>query len=180
MLKLQWRPCHFEATSSHFTLPFSLQTPGNLYRPDTFSDDTSLKSFLLHQYQTLALHFCMTFLQRQRFYYLSLTQLGSFIPVHCTYADIFRYIPLFPPCTGNLWKQQVNEFWKTPSWQFTSYSRKTFITIISIIKYYAANAVQNGLFVGRLVEAPVPGGTFPRSCLGLWSDPSSTFLVEKK
>jgi len=29
-------------------------------------------------------------------------------------------------------------------------------------------------------EAPVPGGTFPRSCLGLWSDPSRTFLAEKK
>lgn len=143
---------------------------------DTFSDDTSLKSCLLHQCQTSALLFHVILFQRQGFYYLSLNQLASFIPVCCSAADIF----LFSPCTGNLGKQQVNEFWKTPSWQVTSYSRKIFITIISIIKYYTANAIQKSCLLGAWFEVPFPGGTFPRSCLGLWSDPSSTLLAEKK
>lgn len=69
----------------------------------------------------------------------------------CRYFQIFFFFfSLCSPCTGNLGNQQVNEFWKTPSWQVTIYSRKIFITVI-IIKHYAANAVQNGLFVGCLV-----------------------------
>jgi len=140
---------------------------------DTFSDDSSLKSFLLHQYQTSALLFCMTFFQRQGFYYLNLTQLTRFILVCCTSADIFRYTSLSSPCTGSLGKQQVNEFRKTPSWQVTSYSRKTFITIISIIKYYTANAVQNGLLVGCLVWSSCPwrhvSKKLPRSVV--WPQP---------
>lgn len=98
----------------------------------------------------------MTFFQRQGFYYINLTLLVSFLPVHCISTDSFRYTTLFPPCIGNLGKQQVNELWKTHSWQVISWSRKKFITIISIIKYYTANAIQKGLFVGHLVWNSCP------------------------
>lgn len=104
MMKLQWRPCHTWDLLSLTSLCHSgYELQGICIWPDTFSDGTSLKSFLLHQHQTSVLLFCMTFFQRQGFYYLNLTQLASFMPVHCIYADIFRYTSLsFPPAQAIL------------------------------------------------------------------------------
>lgn len=136
---------------SHFTLPFRLQTPGNLY----------VTRHLLRRYQSqefpptsvpdISSALSHDVFPETRVLLFKLNLQALFLST--AFMQIYF---LLSPCTGNLGKQQVNEFWKTPSWQVTSYSRKTFITIISIIKYYAANAIQKELFVGRLVWSSCP------------------------
>lgn len=68
MMKLQWRPCQVQGLSLTSLCHSGYKLQGICIWPDTFSDDTSLKSFLLHQCQTSALLFHIMFFQRQGFY----------------------------------------------------------------------------------------------------------------
>lgn len=145
--------------------------------PDTFSDDTSLKSFLLHQCQTSALLFHMMFLQRQEFYYLNLPQLASFIPVRCIYADI---VLSFPPAQAILANSKSMNFGKHPAGKSPVIQGRLLLLLLVLLSTTLQMLSRRSGLLGIWFEVLAPGGTFPRSCLGLWSDPSGTFLAEKK
>lgn len=145
--------------------------------PDTFSDDTSLKSFLLHQCQTSALLFHMMFFQRQGFYYLNLTQLACFIPVRCIYAAIFLS---FPPAQAVLANSKSMNFGKHPAGKSPVIQGRLLLLLLVLLSTTLQMLSRRSCLLGVWFEVPIPGGTFPRSCLGLWSDPSGTFLAEKK
>lgn len=178
MMKLQWGPLPSARPLSLTSLCHSgYKLQGICIWPDTFSDDTSLKSFLLHQCQTSALLFHMMFFQRQGVYYLNFTQLASFIPVRCIYAGIFLS---FPPAQSILANSKSMNFGKHPAGKSPVIQGRLLLLLLVLLSTTLQMLSRRSCLLGVWFEVPVPGGTFPRSCLGLWSDPSSTFLAEKK
>lgn len=143
--------------------------------PDTFSEDTSLKSFLLHQCQTSALLFHMMFFQRQGFYYLSSTCWLYSYPLH-----LCRYIFSFPPAQAILANSKSMNFGKHPAGKSPVIQGRLLLLLLVLLSTTLQMLSRRSCLLGVWFEVPVPGGTFPRSCLGLWSDPSGTFLAEEK
>lgn len=172
---------HVRPLKSHFTLPFRLRTPGNLYLtrhllrwyqsqefPITSTPDIS--SALLHDVfpETRILLFKLN--PTCKFYACSLHL--------CRYFQI--HISLFSPCTGNLGKQQVNEFGKHPTGKSPVIQGRLLLLLLVLLSTTLQMLSRMGCLLGIRFEVPVPGDTFLRSCLGLWPDPSGTFLAQKK
>lgn len=121
----------------------------------------------------------MMFFQRQGYYYFSLTQLASFTPVYYIYADIFRYTS-FLPAQAILENSKSMNSGKYPAGKSPVIQGRLLLLLLVLLSTTLQMLSRMGCLLGVWFEVRVPGGTFPRSCLGLWSDPSSTFLAQKK
>lgn len=176
-MKLQWRPCQVQGLFVSLHSAIQATNSRKSVSDQTPSQMIPVKSFLLHQCQTSALPLYMIFSQRQEFYYLNLTQLASFTPVRCIYADIFLS---FPPAQAILANSKSMNFGQHPAGKSPVIQGRLLLLLLVLLSTTLQMLSRRSGLLGVWFEVPVPGGTFPRSCRGLWSDPSSTFLAEKK
>lgn len=97
------------------------------------------------------------------------------------FMKIFSYTPLcFPPVQAILENSKSINFGKHPAGKSPVIQGRLLLLLLVLLSTMLQMLSKMGCLLGVWFEVPVPGGIFLRSCLGLWYDPSGTFLAEKK
>lgn len=96
----------------------------------------------------------------------------------CRYFQIFFFLS-FPPAQAILETSKSMNFGKHPAGK-SPFIQGRFLLLLLLLSTMQQMLSRMGCLLGVWFEVPIPGGTFPRNCSGLRSDPSSIFLAEKK
>lgn len=144
--------------------------------PDTSSDDTS-QEFPLTSVPDISSALSHDVFPETR---VLLFKLNPTCKLYSCLLHFCRYISVLPPAQAILANSKSMNFGKHPAGKSPVIQGRLLLLLIVLLSTTLQMLSRRSGLLGVWFEVPVPGGTFPRSCLGLWSDPSSSFLAEKK